>query len=324
MKQRRAALCLELTALLAEGKAPEWVQLLPAGPKVMGRDGRWWMFSDPDRVAAASFSDRDRLPIDWEHSTEKKAPYGEPAPASGWITQGEVREGSLWGKVEWTDRGREMVEAKEYRYLSPVFKYEIEGMEIDRLTSAGLTNSPNFDLQALNQEQETPMEFLKKLATALGLAEASTEEQVLEAVNRQKSDLETARNREETPSLDKFVPRSDYDAAVTRATNAETKLSEHQAEAIGQEIDSEISKALAAGKITPATKDYHAAQCRAEGGLERFKKFLEAAPVIAAPSGITGDPPATPPALNAEQARISRFFGNSEEDLNKHAPAPVN
>ena len=320
MKDRRAALCFELTALLAEGKAPEWVQLLPAGPKVMGRDGRWWLLSDPEGVAAASLSDRDRLPIDWEHSTEKKALYGEPAPAAGWITQMDVREGAIWGKVEWNDRGREMVEAKEYRYLSPVFNYELEGMEIVRLTSAGLTNVPNFDMQALNQLQEVVMEFLKKLATALGLAEASTEEQVLEAVNRQKSDLETARNREETPSLDKFVPRSDYDAAVTRATNAETKLSEHQAQAIGQEIDSEISKALAAGKITPATKDYHAAQCRAEGGLERFKKFLEAAPVIAAPSGITGDPPANPPALNAEQTRINRFFANSEEDLDKHAP----
>ena len=168
MKDRRAALCFELTALLAEGKAPEWVQLLPAGPKVMGRDGRWWLLSDPEGVAAASLSDRDRLPIDWEHSTEKKALYGEPAPAAGWITQMDVREGAIWGKVEWNDRGREMVEAKEYRYLSPVFNYELEGMEIVRLTSAGLTNSPNFDMHALNRAEETPMEFLKKTGNGAG------------------------------------------------------------------------------------------------------------------------------------------------------------
>lgn len=316
----RSALCIELAALLAEGKAPDWVQLIPAGPKVNGRDGRWWMMGDADAVAENSLSDRSDLPVDWNHAIEYRAPYGGDAPASGWIKELAVRQGSIWGRVEWTARGRQSVESKEYRYLSPVFLYDKESLEIRRLTSVSLTNRPNLDLAALNQE-ERPMEFLKSLCRALGLAETSTEEQVLEKVKGIKTDLETAANRAETPSLDKFVPRSDYDAAVLRATNAEEQLSQHQTQARDSEIDAAITKALEAGKITPATKDYHKAQCQAEGGLERFKKFVEAAPVIADTSGITGDPPSSGPALNAEGKEISAMFGNSAEELDKHAPA---
>ena len=315
----RSAICIELAALLAEGSAPEWVQLLPAGTKVTGRDGRWWMLSDAEAVVSASLADRANLPVDWNHSIEHRGRWGGEAPASGWVEELEVRQGSIWGRVEWTARGRQSVESKEYRYLSPVFLYDTATMEIRRLTSVALTNSPNLNLAALNHE-EKPMEFLKSLCRALGLAESSTEEQVLEKVRGVKTDLETAANRAETPSLDKFVPRSDYDAAVLRATNAEEKLSQHQTQARDREIDAEITKALEAGKITPATKDYHKAQCQAEGGLERFKTFVEAAPVVADNSGITGDPPPAGEALNAEEQAISAMFGNSAEEINKHAP----
>ena len=321
MKPRRGALCIELTALAADGSAPDWVQLIPAGSKVTGRDGRWWMMSDPGAVVSASLSDRDNLPIDWNHSTENRAPYGEDAPAAGWIEELAVRQGSIWGRVEWTARGRQSVESKEYRYLSPAFRFDTASMEIRSLTSVGLTNSPNLDLGALNhEERENDMEFLKSICQALGLTEASTEEQVLDKVKALKTDLETATNRAANPSLDKFVPWTDYDAVVAQATNAEQKLSEREAQALNAEIDAEISKALEAGKITPATKDYHKAQCQAEGGLERFKKFVEAAPVVADGSGISGDPPPRRQALNAEESAVSAMFGNSAEELDKHSP----
>ena len=318
---RRSAICIELAALLAEGKAPEWVKLLPAGLKINGRDGRWWTMGDAEAVAEASLSDRADLPVDWNHAIEYKAPYGGDAPAAGWIKELAVRDGSIWGRVEWTARGRQSVESKEYRYLSPVFFYDRESLDIKRLTSVSLTNRPNLDLEALNQEEkENNMDFLKSLCRALGLSETSTEEQVLEKVKGVKVDLATAANRAESPSLDNFVPRADYDTALQRATNAEQKLSEHETQARNGAIDAEITKALEAGKITPATKDYHKAQCQAEGGLERFKAFVSAAPVVADRSRIQGDPPTSGHARNAEEKEIGNMFGNSAEELNKHAP----
>ena len=93
-------------------------------------------------------------------------------------------------------------------------------------------------------------------------------------------------------------------------------------EALDKEIESAIQSALEAGKITPATADYHRAQCKAEGGLERFKKYVEAAPAIVANSGLDGKGKPggdAGKALNADEARIAAMFGNTAEDLQKYA-----
>ena len=98
------------------GGAPEWVEVLPAGPDIEGRDGRKWHLEDPEGVAATSLDGMRDIPIDWEHASDIKAPRGEEAPAAGWITQLEVRNGALWGRVEWTERGAAQVASREYRY----------------------------------------------------------------------------------------------------------------------------------------------------------------------------------------------------------------
>ena len=65
--------------------------------------------------------------------------------------------------------------------------------------------------------------------------------------------------------------------------------------------------------------DYHKAQCRSEGGLERFKTFVESSPAITGDSGL-GDRkvPGADKALNAETLKIAGMMGNSEEDLKKY------
>ena len=320
------------------GGAPEWVELLPAGPEVAGRDGRRWLFDDPETVAAASLDGSDskkkEIPIDWEHATEIKAPQGEPAPAAGWITALEVRafpshpsQGALWGRVEWTERGREAVASREYRYLSPVFEYEKDTRRITRLLSAGLTNSPNLRMQALNQQgqekEETTIDTLKQERdTARNHAE-QVAKTIAKETAKKKSDFSSA-----APSLDKFVPRADHDAALKRAEqraeNAEAALAEHRAQALEREIDAAINTALKAGKITPATADYHRAQCRPEGGLDRFTEYVKAAPAIAGDSGLDKKKPRgteAAEALNTDQARIATMFGNSPEDLKKYGAA---
>ena len=327
------AACIELPA---GSGAPEWVELLPAGPEVPGRDGRRWRLDDAAALAAASLDGSRDLPIDYEHATAIKAPQGEPAPAAGWIKELEVRQGALWGRVEWTDRGRAVVEAREYRYLSPEFLHtKGSPQRIVRLLSAGLTNNPNLRLTALNQEGVDDMKIPKAILTALDLAEDATEEQAVTAVNTIKTERETARNRAkekaENPSLEKFVPRADHDAALSsalvRATNAETALAEERSKVREAEIETEITAALEAGKITPSTADYHRAQCKAEGGLERFKEYVKAAPEVAGDSGLEGKQFVSSQgggeakALNADETRIASMFGNTAEDLKKHGGA---
>ncbi|KTT00172.1 hypothetical protein NS376_16080 [Pseudomonas oryzihabitans] len=299
----------------AEGKAPDWIELIPAGPTVTGRDGRSWLFDELSQgLVIDAFTTRGiDLAVDWEHASEIKAPNGDEAPAAGWIDQLEIRAGALWGHVGWTPRASAQVAAREYRFLSPVFDYDPASLRIGRLVSIGLVNKPNLFLTALNHEQPTPESTDVKISAALlallGLPETATEEQAVAAATQLKATA-TAKNSEQQPSLERYVPRADYDALSTRAANAEQALANHQKAQHAATVDAEIQAALTAGKITPATADYHRAACSEQGGLDRFRQFVAAAPAVGDPSGLENrKPDTTATALNAEQMAVCTQFG---------------
>jgi phage I-like protein len=334
---------------LAEGEPPEWVQLLPAGERIEAVDGR--VFSNPDPVVVidAFNADPNDIPLDWEHSTQLKGAYGDEAPAAGWIVEMEAREGSIWGRVEWTERGAASVTSKEYRYLSPAFIHDDNGRAV-QIVSASLTNNPALRMAALAQ-RDTKKEgvMLKKLLELLGLDESTTEDQAVAAcralmernttaatalASSQKelgelqkkldsTEGELALARSAQPSLDKFVPRADYDTALARAAKAEETIAADRQEAMNKQIDCEIEAALKAGKITPATSDYHRAQCSAEGGLERFREFVKSAPVVAPDQSNFDDKPKGGAASNGatpEQIAIARRCGLTKEEFLAGSP----
>jgi len=305
-----------------DGSLPEWIELIPGGEIIVGRDGRKWINPTPEEVVAAFDADDADLPIDWEHATEKKAPKGEPAPAAGWIKAMEVRDGAIWGRIEWTDKGADDVKNKRYRYLSPVFVFTRLERKIVRISSAGLTNKPNLHLTALNREEtqkeERNMDVLKALCQALGLAEGTTEEQALAKVNDLKGDLDTALNRADTPDLTKFVPRTDYDAALTRASNAEQKIADTEKQALEAEIDTAINQALEDRVITPGSKAYHKAQCRTEGGLDRFKEYVKTAPPMGQDADLKDkDLNRKKGSLTEEDKAVCRSLGIPEDEYLK-------
>lgn len=318
--------------LPADGTVPEWVELLPAGEFIKGRDGRVWQNPDPLLVIEQTRALGQDIVLDWEHATEFKAPKGEEAPAAAWIVDLEVRGGAIWGKVEWTEDGRASVASRKYRYISPVFHFTKDEAVIYRFTSAGLTNKPNLYLTALNQSQQgrqedDPVKFSLALCQALALAATATEEDVLSAINQMKADkdkanqdLQTALNQQATPSLDKYVPRADFDTAVNRANGLQEKLDQRDKDELEGKIQTAINSALDAGKITPATVEYHTAQCRQEGGLDRFKEFVEKAPAVGDDTDLSHRKPESDKdtALNQEQAQVASMFGNSAEDLEKY------
>ncbi|MNZ80162.1 Mu-like prophage I protein [compost metagenome] len=260
------------------------------------------------------------LPFDYVHATELKAPNGEEAPAAGWVREYRLNDrGAMEARVEWTERARNAIQSREYRYVSPVFLFDQDG-RIHRFSSFGLTNKPNLAIKALNAEQtpptpETTMDLAAILA-ALGLPATATEQQAVAAVSAIKSDLQTAQNAERAPSLDKYVPRADYDASVQRAQNAEQQLKQRDQAQLETAINAEIDTALKAGKITPATKAYHVAQCQQDGGLERFREFVKAAPSVTDPVVPQGQP-GTTTALNSEQQTAARLLGLSDAEYLK-------
>ena len=167
--------------------APARVKLADAGENHMFR-GPAYRLEDPAAVAAASLRDTTDLVIDYEHGSDFRAPKGETAPAAGWIKKLSAEPDGLYAEVEWTDRARAMIEAGEYRYISPTFMADKKTGVIKQLLRAGLTNNPAFDLPALasahhitpEDEERTMDETLKAaLCSLLGLDPSSTDDQTL-------------------------------------------------------------------------------------------------------------------------------------------------
>lgn len=282
---------VQLIALNDAGDAPDWIELIPAGFDVIGRDGRAWINPSPELVVADTPVAQHPMPLDWEHATEVRAPQGLDAPAAGWIEELAVREGgSIWGRVAWTARGRVAVSGKppEYRFVSPVFAFDKLTGVIRRLLSVGLTNTPNLLLTALNRQGDEGTEQLNReppenilsiatqLAAVLGLAANASEADILTAVTEAK-----AANRSGSVDLKSYAPRADLDAAVNRAATAEASLKAIKEADHAKAINSAIKAAQDAGKVIPASEQQYRDLCAQEGGLAIFESLVPTLPVIA-------------------------------------------
>lgn len=281
---------------------PDWIELLPAGPAIQGADGRAWTLPDPTALIAAFTARNKPLVVDWEHSSEHRAPQGLDAPAAGWIDRLEARHGAIWGHVEWTPKAVQQIAAKEYRFLSPVFTYAKTDSRIVELVSAGLTNQPNLNLTALNRE-EPPVSFPTAVCSALALPAGADEAAVLTAITALHSAVATATNRADSPDLTKFIPRADYDAALNRAVNAEQRLADLEQARLNQQIEAALERGLKAGQITPATVEFYRAGCQREGGLDAFQVFLKTAPAVVSTDPHVGEVPPLTVANSAIAAR---------------------
>lgn len=312
MKKTYLAVCFNLSQTVIDGLGTEqdtntvWIPMIPKG-EAKGRDGRMWLNSNPDAIVNAFNA---KLPFDLEHATEIKAPKGEDAEAYGWILALENRDGEIWAQVEWNYQGRWLIEEKRYLYYSPAFHYDAEGI-ITAMSSAGLTNKPNFYVPALNRQEETDMKLPQLIAAALGLAADATEEQGVTAINSLKSEKDIALNRAATPDLTKFIPIETHTVALNRATTAEAQLKEID----DKKVDGLVQAAIDEGKIAPANKDMFVGMCRAEGGVEQFEAFVKSAPSIATNSQVKKPKVEGGSQLDKDELAMCRKMNLTEEEF---------
>lgn len=331
-------------AVELDGSAPEWIPLMSGGP-LNARDGRKWRLDNAPAVLARSreFAGDTDLLIDYEHQAEYSEANGQPAPAAGWIKELADRDGGIHARVEWTDRAREMIAAREYRYISPVF-YHTPAGQVTLVEGASLTNKPALDLPALARRQrgaDTMNETLIKLLKLLGFSSPKEEDlppalaKVQDLVDAQTAATENHKAVAAAAGLDadaghdkvlakvkalaadpgggnddgvdpeKFVPMDQFKPVAKQLKTLQDDRTEEKAKTA-------VDDAIRAGKIAPAQRDW--ALAYAKQNLAEFGKYVEAAPVILPPGEIgRTDPPPGEVILTAEEKAVCKQSGLSEE-----------
>lgn len=130
---------------------PDEILLIPAGRvKTRPHDGRpAWNNNQPDQVVAKTAAMNAPIKIDYNHASEGGAASADAGIAAGWINNVFVRDGAVWGKVEWTEKAAAHIAAREYRFISPTFQYRKDTRDITMITGAGLVNDPALYMTAL-------------------------------------------------------------------------------------------------------------------------------------------------------------------------------
>lgn len=120
---------------------PEEIKILPLG-YVQSQKGDFEVDDESVGLIQGQFkSRRIDIVIDYEHQTLKDV----QAPAGGWIKDIYKGKDALIAKVQWTDRAKEYLKNKEYRYLSPVVMVRKSDRKAAAIHSVALTNTPAID-----------------------------------------------------------------------------------------------------------------------------------------------------------------------------------
>ena len=133
-------------------------------------------------VMAAFAKKSNSLTIDYEHQAAQDPPVIAPAAASSWVP--EIRDGELWAtRVNWTDRARSMIEAREYTRFSPLFFSDPKSKRILKVINCALTNVEALDgienlvaASAMHHEGDTTMAKKMSCKTCTKALKAPTDD----------------------------------------------------------------------------------------------------------------------------------------------------
>ena len=282
--------------------------------------------------------------IDYEHQTL----LNMEAPAAGWIKSLKLGEDSIIASVEWTEKAKQYLVNREYRYLSPVVLVRKSDGRAIQIQSVALTNTPAIDgmfavCKDIGNKEEDKMD-LKELAKMLGLPEDSSEDVVMEAIKKaiQPKPQDTSQDgekKEDNPSqgvdrkeelvanstilgllnLDSKATTAEVAAKIlslgTGNTNVEAELMQLKQNIAEKEANEIVGKALDSGKITPAQEEW--ARTYALNDKKGFEAFVEKAPVVVPYGRMNLKDAPEAKTIEYDQA-ILKNCGVSEEDVKKY------
>lgn len=191
------------------------LKISPIG-KVTGIDGRFFDI-DAQKVLEQTQSLELEIVLNVAHGYSAK--YGDDA--AGWFKfkDLEVREDGIYAALELNELGKELIESKKYKYLSPEYFVDNKG-GVEIIVGVGLVNQPNLLNESLNHQTTT---------------QKTEELPMSEELQKQVNDLQQERTDLKT----------EVNSLKTQNETLTKQLNEQR-----------IDNAIAQGELAPAKKEF--------------------------------------------------------------------
>lgn len=275
-----------------DGQAPETVRLFRFG---LNETTKGTFLFDVKSAESVMQADRDygnERSADYEH----QALYDPPieAPASAWYRL-ELREDGLYAvDLQWTDRARRMIEAREYRYISPAFMFNPEDGRIMEFINFALTNLPATKSMEALLKADPLVEFVANNYDTLvdnGLIKDKATESHREAVEglrkASKRYVEAFGSGDESPNVEETAVESEIGSDSLQGASSNQKPQDPNNEEDKKLMEDAVKTMLAAlglseeatpAEITEAFKSLRAptTQVKAEAKQDALEPIREA------------------------------------------------
>lgn len=197
--------------------------------------------------------------VDVDHASA----HGGSTEAAAWCNALEATDEGLFGVFNLTPRGRELVENRAYRFVSPGWTLSDDGTPL-ALCSVALTNRPNLPVKPVVNSGDAggrdpddptstkgqPEMDLKKIAAALGLPETATEEEVLAAVKAMKARDAQAAEEAANAKAEKFAEDAVKAGKIAANAKEAVKAAWRKSPEVAQEmLNSLATSAAPAAKL---------------------------------------------------------------------------
>ena len=286
-----------------EGK-PVKVQLSPFGEFTLHDGGK--MNGTVQHCTREAF---EALVANWEASgspevlvdVDHASATGGSTEAAAWAKNLRVEDEGLCADFELTPRGRELVEGRSYRFVSPGWTLSKDGTPL-ALCSVALTNRPNLPVKPVvnsgetggrdpddpNSRKDNPEMDIKKLAAALGLPETATEEDVLAAIKAMQDREAQAAAEAANAKAEEFADNAVKAGKIAANSKEAVKAAYLKSPEVAQEMLNSV-----AAPAKPALPNFNAA--KKPEALNAAKPGADADPVavynayVAMPEGAEKD-----------------------------------
>lgn len=215
---------------------------------------------------AEQLKDKELL-VDKDHSSVKKGTEKDTS-AMGWMHSFKKGIEGLWAKIRWTNIGRNLVENRVFRFLSPVFT--LHGDKPTNMLNVALTNQPAFQDKAKPIINNKPnMEELEMTITKEELV-SLIKETVASMNSEQKTDTQEMQNAECAcdPTTDEKVENEcgKTDKMVENECGKKADVTKNE------EIKEDIKEEIQEGKEEGKTKDEVKREIKEEIAEEKADK----------------------------------------------------